>query len=93
MIFAGNQSMRRLDCTSVDDIGSSGGSRISRGGGGHGPHGGAWTPEVVTFRKILYVKMKESGPLIRQWVVIIVCYMDKCIAALIADLPYVTHSH
>ena len=25
--------------------------------------GGAWTPEAAMFRKILYVKMKESGPL------------------------------
>ena len=31
--------------------------------GGRGPRrGGPWTPEAGTFQKILYVKMKESGP-------------------------------
>ena len=29
--------------------GTSGGSRISRRGGGRGPRRGTWTPEAVTF--------------------------------------------
>ena len=40
----------------------SGGSRISRRGGVE-LIGRPWTPKVATFHKILYVKMKELGPL------------------------------
>ena len=45
----------------ISSVQISGGSRISRRG--DVDLVGGWAPEMVAFRKILYVETKESGPL------------------------------